>query len=174
MFKRKIPRTEALEKRIVAIRTADPSLTNRQIAKMVDRTEVTVGRILKRNREIIASATDKLSDVQSRLMASMPIQSRVNELVATAKDRKKATQLAAIRYINELDDIVPPIEREKVARDPARPAPQPMFILPPGTTVNFTTSLPRSDSSSLSTGVSETNISASDAQVVEVEGKIVE
>ncbi len=131
--------SDRIEKQILGLSAADPSLTHQELAQMVGRSTKTVQRVMKANLETMSEIDEKLRVVQMRVQSRMPVENRV-EIIATVAESSELdfARLAAVKYLNELDDIHPALDREKVRKDRELPRTQPMFMLPAGTSINVT------------------------------------
>jgi hypothetical protein len=77
--------------------------------------------------------------VQRQIKESLPIAKRVSIIAKVAEESDNPfAQLKAVTYANELDDIHPSLEREKIRKGNEASQPQPMFSLPAGTSIAVT------------------------------------
>lgn len=111
--------SERLEKQVIAIAAADPTLRRRDIAQLLDCSTKTIDRALQKNASTLEEIDDKLREVRNRLKERLPIEKRVEILASMAESKETLgfARLGAVKYINELDDIVPELDRKKALKD---------------------------------------------------------
>lgn len=138
--------SDRVEKQVLALAAADPTLTHTQLAAMVNRSTKTIQRIMKANAPTLDEIDSKLRAVQTAIKERLPVEKRVEILASIAESSElDFARISTVKYVNELDGIHPQLERDKVKSTHDAPTTQPMFMLPPGSTVNVTVSTPRDE-----------------------------
>lgn len=128
---------EHLEKKVLQLVAANPSLTQSEIAVMVKRSTKTIQRILQKNKTVIAE-TDELLSLQNSLRVLQSMEdAALNYVELATSDKNGAVRLGAQQRIDELRGIVTEKDRMRAkSHDNAQPGP--MFVLPPGAAVSVT------------------------------------
>jgi hypothetical protein len=82
-------------------------------------------------------AQSKLEEYQTQMQTHLPIQKRAELLAKIAKQNDSPfAQLKALKRADELDGIVTDVERLKARKTDEEREYQPMFVLPPGVSVD--------------------------------------
>lgn len=128
-----------IEKKIVALAAANPSLTHAQIATMVDRSTKTVQRALHANRDVIEEVeNDLLNELQSHLETLHTMEDAALNYVDLATSAKnEAVRLGAQDRILDIRGIITDKERLR-SKGVEHAASAPMFALGAGAQVNVT------------------------------------
>ncbi len=127
-----------IEKQILALSASDPSLSQSQLAKMVNRSTKTIQRVMKANKATIEEIDTKLRTLNNEIASVVSMKQRAVKYADLAINAKnEAVSLGALARIDDLDGIVTDKERLR-SQGVEHSAPAPMFSLPPGTQVNVT------------------------------------
>lgn len=131
--------SDPIHTRIVAIKSSQPHLTHAQIGDLVGRSKRTVGRVLEDQADLVETLSETflnaLQEHLDTLQSSEDTALNYVELATSAKN--EAVRLGAQQRIDDLRGIVTQKELVRTRRD-EQAQPQPMFIMPPGTSVNVT------------------------------------
>jgi hypothetical protein len=110
-------KTDRIEKQILALSAANPRLTQGEMADILDCSTKTIQRYMQKNAPTLEAIDDKLTEVRAKLKERIPIEKRVEVLATIAESSEMDfARLGAVKYINELDDIHPDLERKKALK----------------------------------------------------------
>ena len=109
----------AIEKRIVALATSNPSLTQKQIAQHVGRSTKTVQRALKANAGVVEQAqNDLLGDMQSAFSILQSAEdAALNYVELATAANNESVKLNAQDKILELRGVITEKERRRLDKE---------------------------------------------------------
>ena len=111
-----------------------------KIAQMLECSPKTVRRIASEVLPGVEEADTKLAQLTAQISKVITIEARAEKYADLAKNAKnEAVSLGALTRIDDLDGIVTEKERMRLKLAENKPH-QPMFVLPPGTSVSVTVS----------------------------------
>src|SRR5262249_35933520 len=112
--------------------------TVQDVAKALGVSVKTVERDLKMVRPDMKEAQGKLEAYQTQLQKHLPIKKRVELIADIAKDKKnRFAQLKAIERADDIDGIIPEIERLKVRRNDEPGDNRPLIVFKGGMNIAF-------------------------------------
>ncbi len=126
-----------IRNQVMALLT-QPGITHKDIARSLKCSITTISRIAQQVKPDVAAIDAKLAALQSEIGKVISVKERATQYAELAKSAKnEAVSLGALQRIDDLDGIVTQKELVRTRRDEAA-QPQPMFIMPSGSSVNVT------------------------------------
>ncbi len=133
-------KAERRRRKVIALFSdATNAPTVQDAARILGVSAKTIERDLKAVRADVTEAGDKLQAYQRLFQKRLPIDERVRLYEEIARqDGNLFARFKALQRVDAIDGIITDGERLKVERQREERPATPMFILPPGTSVNVT------------------------------------
>ncbi len=121
-------------------------LTQTAIAEQLGVERRTIARDVKELKPSTEQVLSILERGQERLRETYPIEKRIDRLAKLSESAvNESVSMGCVTYLNEFDGVVTERERMRINKQTEAPTIQPMFMLPPGTSVSIRMSTPERD-----------------------------
>ncbi len=135
------PKQAATKTKIIAL--LGSGMNHTDIAKTLGCSTKTVQRVSTSIRPVLAEVKDLISEYRRLLRERLPIEERVGlyEKIARKVDRNPFAAMRALERVDDLDGILTAKDEIKRPQEGSREN-QPMFTLPPGTSIQVNITAP--------------------------------